>query len=71
MFATQLIRFMFEELEAEVDLKQHEQQWIELQVMVDQTERDVELANIDLTVTQKLRTYKFLPCITKKVSLTL
>jgi len=68
LFATQLIRFMFEELENEVDLKTHEQQWIELQAMVDQTERDVELASIDLTVVQKLKTYKFMPCITKKVN---
>lgn len=68
LFATQLIRFMFEELENEVDLKAHEQQWIELQAMVDQTERDVELASIDVTVTQKLKTYKFMPCITERVS---
>ncbi len=71
LFATQLIRFMFEELENEVDLKAHEQQWIELQAMVDHTERDVELASIDLTVTQKLKTYKFMPCITKKVNIDL
>jgi hypothetical protein len=61
---------MFEELENEVDLKAHEQQWIELQAMVDQTERDVELASIDVTVTQKLKTYKFMPCITQRVSVT-
>jgi hypothetical protein len=67
LFATQLIRFMFEELENEVDLKAHEQQWIELQAMVDQTERDVELASIDVTVTQKLKTYKFMPCITQRL----
>lgn len=70
LFATQLIRFIFEELENEVDLKAHEQQWIELQAMVDQTERDVELASIDVTVTQKLKTYKFMPCITERVSVT-
>lgn len=61
---------MFEELENEVDLKAHEQQWIELQAMVDQTERDVELASIDVTITQKLKTYKFMPCITQRVNAT-